>query len=691
MVTVVEFLNAAIKGKPLDASDAKDLATAQSELARLRRVCSRVCDILDPGSKQRGAAGAHAEGAGPSQAAGDDGGDSKTKGKKGHRQALKEDDAHTKYVKKAVPKSAEDRALIKKTISQSPLFKQCSYEDLEDFVDVFAKKTFSKGSTIIKQGDVGELFYVVDSGTLDIFINTGAGAEMQVGVPYSKGGSFGELALIYNSRRAATIRCDVDCVLWEISRIAFKGLRHTHEKKIHASKVTELGHVKVNDKTFSEVLGKDDIESMALATQTVSFESGQAIVREGEKGDTFYVITEGDVDVFKKAAGKDKIATLGVHSFFGEKALLEDDVRQATCVAQNRVHCLTLQREDFNRMLGNLNDILSGKRQAPTPNKMLQRPSSSVVKDLSFTMDDLEKRNMLGEGAFGRVNLVKDKRNKELYALKAQGKAFVVENGQQKHLLTEYQLMKELDHVFIVKCHAALQDKKYVYFVMTLLPGGELMDLLDAQGEFPEAWTKFYGATVLSAFCTMHEKKIAYRDLKPENLVLNEQGYCYVIDFGLATKIDNGKTWTFCGTPDYLAPEIIRGKGHDWGVDYWGLGVLLYELTHGYPPFYATDPTGTARKILKGTFSFPPKFSTGLTDIISRLLCDQSKRLGRIQGGGEAVMKHQWFTGFDWDSLLNKTMPVPYTPKLGSLENLGSKDDGPPTLAPDSTWNPVME
>merc|ERR1719223_34080 len=250
-------------------------------------------------------------------------------------------------------------------------------------------------------------------------------------------------------------------------------------------------------------------------------------------------------------------------------------------------------------------------------------------------------------------------------------------------------MMRMLDHPFIVKIYQALQDKKYIYFLMNLLPGGELMDLLDSQRHFPESWTRFYGATVLSAFQTIHGKQIAYRDLKPENLVLDAEGYCYVIDFGLAKKCDKGKTWTFCGTPDYLAPEIIRGKGHDWGVDYWGLGVLLYELTNGYPPFYADDPTNTARKIIKGTYSTPSNFSDALGNLIKKLLCEQSKRLGRTQGGAEEIVKHQWFSGFDWEALLAKEMKVPSKPNVGRLENLGRRDH--PSHAPDSSWNPKFD
>jgi len=393
----------------------------------------------------------------------------------------------------------------------------------------------------------------------------------------------------------------------------------------------------------------------------------------------FYIITKGNVTVSKN---NQYLATLGVDTFFGEKALLSSEKRNATCVAETDVECLTLRRDDFVLLLGNMEDLLAGRR-------MLKKTKSvrSLSEVTHYDMSDIVKGGVLGEGAFGKVNVAKSQKDGRLFALKAQSKSFLVENGQEQHTVGEYQLLRELNHTFVVKIYQALQDKKYVYFLMNLLPGGELMDLLDLKQKFPENWSRFYGATVLSAFESIHKKKIAYRDLKPENLVLDADGYCYVIDFGLAKKCDKGKTWTFCGTPDYLAPEIIRGRGHDWGVDYWGLGIFLFEITHGFPPFYAPDPTNTARKIIRGVFSTPANFSENLSDLISKLLCEQMKRLGRTQGGAAEIIKHPWFSGFDWDSLLAKKMPVPWKPSVGDLEKLGKKDYQTAN-APDSSWNP---
>ena len=674
MVTVVEYLFSAIRDKPLDASDVTTLESARTELARLRKVTYRVCDILSKTST-----------------GGDAGGDSTptdTKKAKAHRQALVEDDSYKSYVKAVEPKSGQEKELIKEAIRKNLMFKDTKEEDLDEFVDVFVQRRFAGGATVIKQGDVGETFYVVQSGALDVYINVGEGdaaTETQVGVPYGSGTSFGELALIYNCPRAATIRTSEDCVLWEISKVAYKGLRYQSEKRAHENKLAALKLVKFGEKKLGDILSVSQLESMALATQYQSFEKGDAIVREGEQGDCFYMIVTGSVDVFVKSAGADKVATKNEAEYFGEKALLTSETRNATCVAADSVTCLTLTREDFTLMLGNFEDLLSGK----TTEKKQSIDYGRSLSMVEFDLEDLEKLRVLGEGAFGKVNLVKSKKDGKLYALKAQSKAFVVENGQQEHLLMEYKIMKELNHVLIVKCYQAFQDSRYVYFMMNLLPGGELMDLLDSKRKLPEAWTKFYGASVVSAFSCIHEKKIAYRDLKPENLVLDVDGFCHVIDFGLAKHCDKGKTWTFCGTPDYLAPEIIRGKGHDWGVDYWGLGVFFYELTFGYPPFYANDPTNTARKIIKGSFFMPTGFSKPLADIISKLLVEQNKRLGRTQGGCSAIMAHHWFSGFDWEALLSRKMEVPHKPKLGPLENLGKKDSKPNKAAV-SNWNPVF-
>jgi serine/threonine protein kinase len=235
--------------------------------------------------------------------------------------------------------------------------------------------------------------------------------------------------------------------------------------------------------------------------------------------------------------------------------------------------------------------------------------------------------------------------------------------------------MKELNHPFILKFYGAMQDDHTVYFLLEILLGGELFRTLRREGQFPENWSRFYAASVILAFCQIHSKKIAYRDLKPENLVMDAQGYLKIVDFGLAKKLESGKTWTLCGTPDYLAPEVILNEGHDWAVDYWGLGVLIYEMTAGVPPFYAEDPMEVYEKILSGQVIIPANFSRGLGDLVKKLLKTfQSKRLGRIKGGASLVMKQKWFSGFDWNSLLEHKLEVPLKPDVKNFEDISNFD-----------------
>ena len=301
-------------------------------------------------------------------------------------------------------------------------------------------------------------------------------------------------------------------------------------------------------------------------------------------------------------------------------------------------------------------------------------------------MDDLDIKRTLGVGAFGRVKLVKVKakgqgdnsNGAKTFALKCLSKHSVVENGLQEHVLNEKKIMEGLNHPFILKFHCAIQDNKYIYFLLEILLGGELFKSLRTETQFPENWSKFYAASVLLAFCQIHARKIAYRDLKPENLVMDTDGYLKLVDFGLAKRVDGGKTWTLCGTPDYLAPEVILNEGHDWAVDYWALGVLIFEMTAGTPPFYADDPMEIYEKILSGHVTIPSDFSRGLSDLVKKLLRTyQSKRLGRTKGGTAAVMKHKWFSGFNWDALLNKKMPVPIEPQVKNMEDASNFDEYP--------------
>ncbi|KAH8048667.1 cGMP-dependent protein kinase [Aureococcus anophagefferens] len=256
----------------------------------------------------------------------------------------------------------------------------------------------------------------------------------------------------------------------------------------------------------------------------------------------------------------------------------------------------------------------------------------------------------------------------------------------------EREILMQLDHPFILKLICAFQDDYFIYFLLELLIGGELFTFLRKHQRFSEPTMKIYAAGVVLGFEHMHSKKIAYRDLKPENLVLDKEGCLKIVDLGLA-KVVHGKTWTLCGTPDYLAPEIILNEGHDKAVDYWALGVLMYELVAGVPPFYADDPMEVYEKILSGSMSFPSHFGKYLNDIVRKLLklC-QSKRLGNGKGGCGAIKKHRFFSGFGWEDLVTKKIKPPIEVKVAddadasNFDNYEEDKEEMPAMMKDWCW-----
>ncbi|KAL7533440.1 hypothetical protein ACHAXR_005236, partial [Thalassiosira sp. AJA248-18] len=670
---MIKLMQSILSNKPLSCDDITTLDDARKEIKRVRKLMDNYKQ-----SKQS----------------------SPTFIKKGARNALREEEHINDYIKKVVPKADYIRELIHAAIKLNVLFESNTEDELKEIIDVFEPVSFEAEEVVIQQGERGDDFYVVESGELSITVRMEddgddndimdkSVSEIKVG-NYQDGSAFGELALIYGSPRAATISATDDCKLWRIKRGWYRGVVGQHRQRLHKEKVEFLPKVKVGKSYLKDVLGKDQIDTMAQLLNQEYFKAGDAILREGEAGNTFYIIQSGEVTIYRKDLGDKPIAKLGKEKFFGEKALLSDDVRQATVVADSEVVvCYVMTRGDFTRVLGNLQDIMDGKvekRSGATKANVELKPL------VTYKMEDLVTLNVLGQGAFGKVKLVKAKKTGECYALKAQGKKFIIDNGQKNYILNELKLLQQLKHPNILIMHCAMQDPKYIYFLLDLLPGGELMNILESKGRFSEEWTRFYSASVILAYSEFHHHRVAYRDLKPENLVLDAKGYCVVVDLGLAKQLADGPTYTFCGTPDYIAPELIRGTGYNWAVDYWALGVLLYELHSGSAPFQSYDPTGTAKKILKGRVNFPSKFSMQMQQVIKALLTkDPTRRLGCMNDGTDGVMKHRFYQGFDWQGLLDKKIAVPFQPKLPSdIEKIGRKDDGMDSAKP-TKWFPKLD
>jgi len=292
---------------------------------------------------------------------------------------------------------------------------------------------------------------------------------------------------------------------------------------------------------------------------------------------------------------------------------------------------------------------------------------------------DFDMIRTLGCGSFGRVKLAKYKQDGKMYAVKFMKKQEIIKLKQVDHINNEKRLMAQIDFPFIVNMVGYTKDDRYVYIVMECITGGELFVHLRRARKFNDEQSKFYGALTGAAFDHMHRKNIIHRDLKPENLLMCHNGYSKLTDFGFAKIIEPGtRTYTLCGTPEYIAPEVLLNKGHGKPVDWWTLGILIYEMICGQPPFCDEDPMGIYQKILAGKVYFPKYFDKNAKALVKKLLtADLSKRFGNLKDGAQDILGHAWFATLNFKDLEALKVVAPYKPTMKDANDVSNFEDIP--------------
>ncbi|KAK7507990.1 hypothetical protein BaRGS_00000955, partial [Batillaria attramentaria] len=646
------------------------------------------------------------------------------------------------------------KELIRQAILDNDFMKNLDMGQIREIVDCMYPVENPAGSIIIKEGDVGSLVYVMEEGKVEV---TKEGQKL---CTMGEGKVFGELAILYNCTRTASVKALVDCRLWAIDRPCFQSimmrtglLRHTEHMDFLRSVPTFQG------------LPEETLSKIADVLEEAHYNNGDYIIRQGARGDTFYIIAKGKVKVTKrnsKTQDEQTIRFLSKGDFFGERALQGEDVRTANIIASDTkgVDCLVIDRDSYLQLVSTLDNLKhiyeddennAGSRDsllssgASSEEDWNSADSSEAESHVTNTDSDSSKRSFvdseyaklklgdlgmvatLGVGGFGRVELVQvSGEASKTYALKILKKHHIVETRQQEHIMNEKKIMIEARSDFIVRLYKTFKDRKYLYMLLEACLGGELWTVLRDKGSFDDPTTRFYTACVVEAFVYLHSRGIVYRDLKPENLLLDNSGYvklevgelamsrglirnrsawrelfktrlpghlqkelserwfdCWEmdVDFGFAKKVGHSrKTWTFCGTPEYVAPEIILNKGHDISADYWSLGILMFELLTGSPPFAGTDPMKTYNLILKGVdaVDFPRRITKNAQNLIKKLCRDNPmERLGYGRGGIREIQKHTWFESFNWDGLRNKSLKAPIVPAVKSSVDTSNFDDYP--------------
>ncbi|KAL0829487.1 hypothetical protein ABMA28_004249 [Loxostege sticticalis] len=286
-----------------------------------------------------------------------------------------------------------------------------------------------------------------------------------------------------------------------------------------------------------------------------------------------------------------------------------------------------------------------------------------------ITLEKFEFVKVLGKGTFGKVVLSREKGTGKLYAMKILKKNVIIQKDEVAHTITENRVLKKTKHPFLTSLRYSFQTVDRVCFVMEYANGGELFFHLSRERSFSEERTRFYGAEIVSALGYLHGEGIIYRDLKLENLLLDKDGHIKIADFGLCkVNITYGRTTkTFCGTPEYLAPEVLEDTDYGPAVDWWGVGVVMYEMACGRLPFYNRDHDVLFSLIMNEEVRFPRALSAACRCLLAGLLTKEpTKRLGAGPDDALEIMHHPFFASINWADLVAKKIPPPFKPQVES-------------------------
>jgi len=442
-----------------------------------------------------------------------------------------------------------------------------------------------------------------------------------------------------------TLTAEPDCIIAEADYKKFNdvlggGLKNAN---ISSQKFKAIDNI-----NLFKNLSEDKKEKIEKNLKLEKFNNGKKIISQGQIGNKLYIIKKGRVDLFLNSK---YIKSAREGEDFGSKFLfLKNSKYLMTIIANGYVECYTLSAEICRNILDeNLLEYFQKKYH---------------FNDFSIELKDLEFIKELGKGNYGYVNLVKSKKNKQYYAIKAIDINQIKSESLEQHVEQEKSIVLKLDHPFIAKMVKYLKNETKIFFIIEYVHGKDLWDAMRIIGICNNNQTQFYGASMLIVADYLHKLKIIHRDIKPENIMIDDKGYIKFIDFGSAKEIKD-RTNTIIGTTQYMAPEILEGSSYSFQVDMWSIAICMYELMCGKVPFgdgVEDDPQLFYQYIMKGDVSFPSFINNeNFMNLMHRMLAkDQNKRLYKL----EDIKKHPYFKDFDWEKLVTFSLEPPYLLKM---------------------------
>lgn len=540
-------------------------------------------------------------------------------------------------------------------LQRATIFDCLSQEQKRQLAENVIVEKYADGETIVHQGARANSFYIIKAGEV-VCVKDG-----QVVARLAEGATFGEQALVEEGQRAVAVRAK--------SEVEVLALSSNVLEKVLGGTLADIKNKNVliwaieAQPAFQKLTAFQKLRWFQLS-KFLSLDGSTVLKRRDQPITQFYLVLEGEMQYGEKTFRRGDFFDVQTVS----PTVQPDRLFEHNLVTVN-AKLMMLSLEDMQGILSNW-----GPLEAAGPSPQASETEGRATHRLS----DLLFLKYLGEGQLGKVSLVGHRSTRKLFALKMVMKDDVNEFGLQEAMVNEKGVLAALDHPLTLRLHGTFSDEKAVYLLTDFVQGLELFELIRQVDFLNNADARFYVANALLALEYLHLKRIVHRDVKPENLMVDERGYLRLIDFGTAKQLtnDRGRTQTIIGTPHYMAPEVLTGKGYSFHVDLWSLGVCMYEFMCGMVPFGedSLDPYEIYKIIIEGELRFPDGFESPDNATAVELMTRLMDRIpeSRLGGSFESLKAHGWFDGFEWQSVAEQRLKAPNLP---STEHLLSEED----------------